>query len=421
MGNSGRGAGVLLSVRWGDQSLAHEYFPLGSPRTFTIGTGPRCDLACGGAKAFQLLEVDEEGAALSAPKGAKVQVTRRSECWTTQGEAVALERGDHAGFDFGPLTFEARVLDAPPSVQRGATFDFTTVNLGLLLAAAFGFFAVAAANRDAEGSDLDDGLSGGSTRVLKILNDVSARQASASAAAPHPQKTKPTPSSPPKARLAPVSRPTGRPSAQAAVDVGSIFHGPGALKLISGGGGQDLLAAANGLRTAQAGDGYGGLGAGHAPDGHGLGGLALEGIGRLGTHGHAGGDNKYGVGMQLAPKDKPDPTIPIDVEENCSKDGAGCLDKELVRRVIHQNLPGFRYCYESLLNRFPSLEGKVSVRFSISQSGKVPDASVGQTTVHNAELEQCVANRARLLVFPARKWAGLVVVTYPFIFHTAGK
>ena len=412
--------GVLLSVRWGDQPLAREFFPLGAPRIFTIGTGPRCDFACGGAKAFQLLEIDGEGAALSAPKNTPVQLTRQTDTWTTSGEPVSLELGDHAQFGFGPLTFEAQVLDAPPSVQRGTAFEFTTVNLALVLAAAFGFFAVAAANRDAEGADLDDGNGGQPPRVIKLFNTVQPQTASASAAAaaPNPLKPRPTAASPSRARQAPVTRPSGR--TPQVVDVGSIFRGPGALKLISGGGGPDLLAAANGLRTAQVGDGFGGLGAGHTPDGNGLGGLALEGIGRLGTHGHGDGNLKYGNGVMLAAKEKTAPPPPIEIEGGCNVDGS-CLDKDLIRRVIHQNIAGFRYCYESLLNRFPSLEGKVSMRFQVAQSGKVPNADIAQSTANNAELEQCVSNRTRLLQFPSRKWAGLVVITYPFIFKQAGK
>jgi hypothetical protein len=147
--------------------------------------------------------------------------------------------------------------------------------------------------------------------------------------------------------------------------------------------------------------------------------MALEGIGRLGTHGRGGGEDPHGVGNLLGPKEKPDPKIDQTVEMTCATDG--CLDKEMVRRVIHQNLAGFRYCYESLLNRYPGLEGKVAMRFSIAQSGKVPLASVAQTTANNAELESCVSDRTRLLQFPSRKWAGLVVVTYPFIFKQGGK
>ena len=60
------------------------------------------------------------------------------------------------------------------------------------------------------------------------------------------------------------------------------------------------------------------------------------------------------------------------------------------------------------------------MRFSIAQSGHVPAASVASSTANNAELEQCVTNRTRALQFPARKWPGLVVVTYPFMFKQSG-
>ena len=172
---------------------------------------------------------------------------------------------------------------------------------------------------------------------------------------------------------------------------------------------------------AQAGDGLGGLGAGRGPDGNGTGGLALEGIGKLGMRGVGRGQELHGVGAMLKPGPKIELPPQIDVVTNCTDAGSGCLDKDLIRRVIHQNLGAYHYCYESLLNRFPGLEGKVSMRFSIAQSGKVPSAEVASSSANNPELERCVSDRTRLLQFPARKWVGLVVVTYPFIFKQSGR
>jgi TonB family protein len=98
----------------------------------------------------------------------------------------------------------------------------------------------------------------------------------------------------------------------------------------------------------------------------------------------------------------------------------GSLDKELIRKVIHANRGQIRYCYESQLNRFPKLNGKVAVKFVISPTGSVSTSSVAQTTVGNAELEACVAGRVRTWQFPKPKGGGVVIVTYPFIFAQSG-
>lgn len=398
----------MLSVRWGDQELARELLSLGTPRGFTIGTDPGCDFSCGGARSFELLDLEEHGASLQHRDGSRSSLARNASTM----------------FELGALTFDARLVDSPPRVRGGPVVaELATVNISLLLLAAFGFFAVAAANHDAEGAELADDLSAGPTRVVKaILHNNQARQASASSSSPRKtqQKSAPVDSPSHKARTVAPSRPTGRPGK---LEVAAIFKGPGAANIFGSSGlGDDLRVASTGLRTAQAGDGLGAMGAGHGVDGKGLGGLSLAGIGALGTKGGRGPGNRYGLGSILKPGPKtevPDPEDPV--VNGCTVDGKPCLDKELIRQVIRRNLASFRYCYESKLNRFPSLEGKVSMRFSLVPSGRVAAATVVQSTANNAELEQCVADRTRLLQFPSGKWNGMVVVTYPFIFKQSGK
>jgi TonB family protein len=409
---------VSLSVRWGDHQLAREFLPLSVARSFTVGSEAACDFSCPGARSFRLLEIDAESVALRPPKNSVIELTRHNgERSSSSAKAVFIERGDSAQLGFGPLTFEVRVLEAPPAVSGAGVTDFTTVNLALMLIAGFGLFSVAAANRDAEGAELDDELRGNPARAIRVLQSVKPPPSSSgSAPAAVPQKSKPA-SGPSRPAL--PSRSTGRPSQQLALDVRSIFAGPGATHVFSPSSlGQELTAAASGLRSARAGDGFEPLEGGHGLDGRGPGGLNPEGIGNVPTHGRG----LYGNGPNLRPGPKPSPVGWEDpVIDSCATDGAGCLDKEIVRRVIRQNLAGFRFCYESMLNRFPTLEGKVVVRFSISHSGRVTSSEVAQSTAANRELERCVSSRTQLLQFPAQKWNGNVVVTYPFVFKQSGR
>ena len=52
----------------------------------------------------------------------------------------------------------------------------------------------------------------------------------------------------------------------------------------------------------------------------------------------------------------------------------GGLASEVVARVLRSQLARFRFCYESGLQRNPSLAGRVSVRFLVTQSGQVGSA-----------------------------------------------
>jgi TonB family protein len=99
----------------------------------------------------------------------------------------------------------------------------------------------------------------------------------------------------------------------------------------------------------------------------------------------------------------------------------GSLDKELVRKVIQDHRSQIRTCYESLLNQFPNLNGKVQVQFTIGPDGRVLSSKVAQSSASNGQLEQCVASRVSLWQFPKPKGGGLVVVSYPFIFKQAGQ
>ena len=95
----------------------------------------------------------------------------------------------------------------------------------------------------------------------------------------------------------------------------------------------------------------------------------------------------------------------------------GSLDKELIRKVVHANRQQIRYCYEMQLNRFPNLAGNVTVKFVVSESGSVTNSTLARSTLDNAELETCVADRVKTWQFPMPKGGGVVIVTYPFSFR----
>ena len=70
-----------------------------------------------------------------------------------------------------------------------------------------------------------------------------------------------------------------------------------------------------------------------------------------------------------------------------------------------------RYCYESALQRNPTVHGRVSASFVIDATGAVTTATA--TGLGDATAESCVANAMRRWAFPAPDGGGVVRVTYP--------
>ena len=220
-------------------------------------------------------------------------------------------------------------------------------------------------------------------------------------------------------RTAPKGDPSKKDEARALA--ARVFgSGKGGVSTIFGkiGLGGELKSAMGNMFGAKAGDsgGFGGLGLRGTGKGGGGTGDTI-GIGGIGTKGRGGGTGSYGTGVGvLGGKQSTDIGI-------ASSDPVvmGSLDKELIRQVIRRNIGQIRFCYESLLNRYPKLAGKVPVKFVITESGTVASSQPSGSTSGNAELDSCVAGRVRTFVFPKPKGGGVVIVTYPFIFKASGE
>ncbi|WP_164021159.1 TonB family protein [Pyxidicoccus trucidator] len=181
-----------------------------------------------------------------------------------------------------------------------------------------------------------------------------------------------------------------------------------------GGFGTGLNNALGGLKGGAAmGDAQGVGGLGSRGTGTGGGGTAL-GIGGLGTQGTGRGAGGSG-GIDLGGRGKsitkviPGKTTVV-----------GGLDKDVIAKVIRRHQGEIKYCYESELNKDPSLAGKVAVAFTIDPTGAVSDANVSETTLNNSKAEQCMLSRIRRWKFPEPKGGGVVSVTYPWLFSPAG-
>ena len=444
--------GVELRFLWGDQMVGEFFLHPDVEKTFTVGTTKSVQFVMGDSKfnapTFDLVRFGKAGATLrfTSKMNGELQKkfgeetmtldeAKKKGIATADGDALCLtlQHEDFAWVDLGGIVVEVffQPQPKPVFVPFAESVDFTVLNIFLLMFFLAALFVISAANLNAEGEAFDDELNSNSSRIAKLLikppekNPILTKYEKKKDSGEVAQKHKDTEGQMGKKDIKPRSAhaaPKGDPNNkdQARLLVAKVFGGTGGgISTIFGhqGLGGELKSAMGNMFGAAAGDagGFGGLGLrGSGSGGGGVG--DSVGIGGIGTKGRGGGTGGYGSGVGVL-GGKKDVDIGITSSEPMVM---GSLDKELIRKVIHANRGQIRYCYESQLNRFPKLNGKVAVKFIISPTGSVSTSSVAQTTVGNAELEACVAGRVRTWMFPKPKGGGVVIVTYPFIFAQSG-
>ncbi len=187
--------------------------------------------------------------------------------------------------------------------------------------------------------------------------------------------------------------------------------GDNASSIFGGTGITSLDQSLAGLQSAGMGDsaGFGGLGIRGGGLGGGGGGLGLGGLG----YGRGSGSGYGSVKIGRRGRHK------VRVRRGRTRIVGG-LSQEVVGRYIQRYWAQFKYCYERELTKDPNLYGKITVTFTIAGNGRVSEASIIQTTMNNANVEECVLRVVRRIRFPTPKGGGEVIVTYPFMFTTAG-
>jgi TonB family protein len=444
--------GLELRFLWGDQMVGEFFLHPTAEKVFKVGTRKGVDFEMGdsrfGGPEFALVKFGKNGAVVNftskmngelqrkfGDEVMTLEQARKQNVAQSEGEhyALTLNNDDFAWVDLGGIVVEVFFQPAPKAVFVPFTeaVDFTVLNIFLVCFFLAALFVISAANRDAEGEAFDDDLNSNQARIAKLLikppdppkpeNGAEKKKDSGEIAQKHKgdegkmgKKDAPQRS----AHAAPKGDPSNKD--QARILMAKVFGGnSGGISTVFGhqGLGGELKSAMGNMFGAAPGDSGGLSGLGLRGSGSGGGGVGdTIGIGGIGTRGRGGGTGGYGSGVGVL-GGKKDVDIGITSSEPLV---VGSLDKELIRKVIHANRQQIRFCYESQLNRFPKLDGKVAIRFMISPQGSVSTSSVAQTTVNNAELEACVAGRVRTWIFPKPKGGGMVVVTYPFIFKQSG-
>jgi len=95
----------------------------------------------------------------------------------------------------------------------------------------------------------------------------------------------------------------------------------------------------------------------------------------------------------------------------------GSRSKGSVMRVVMQNLAALRYAYNKRLRDKPGLNGKVTVKFTIDEFGKVIFCAVVNSTMNDVIFEQEVVEKIKRWVFEKIEKPGDVTeIVYPFVF-----
>lgn len=96
--------------------------------------------------------------------------------------------------------------------------------------------------------------------------------------------------------------------------------------------------------------------------------------------------------------------------------GSGDFDSSIVVRQIRARLRAIQRCYETELRRNPSLQGKVTVQFTIVERGTVSAARATENTTGSPAVASCVVNTVRRFRFNPGPEGGSVSFSYPFVF-----
>jgi len=95
----------------------------------------------------------------------------------------------------------------------------------------------------------------------------------------------------------------------------------------------------------------------------------------------------------------------------------------LIRQILMDNLPQFRYCYQSVLDKSNSkFDGRVGMNFLIGASGRVTRAAIKSvSSAVPRKVNNCMVNVLKGIKFPSPPGGGVVEVNQPFGLQSSGR
>ena len=106
-----------------------------------------------------------------------------------------------------------------------------------------------------------------------------------------------------------------------------------------------------------------------------------------------------------------------DPKQPTGKALTGGRSRASIQRGVMQNINSINYAYNVRKREKPDLAGKITVKFSIDEFGKVISAQLVESTINDSEIENTVVTRVKSWVFEKIDKTGDVSeFTYPFVF-----
>jgi TonB family protein len=91
------------------------------------------------------------------------------------------------------------------------------------------------------------------------------------------------------------------------------------------------------------------------------------------------------------------------------------IDQAKLGAFVWARMGLIKACYESALKRNPSLKGRLTIRFTILETGGLADVTTTLDAVGTPEVASCIVNTMRTWRTQFRP-SGPVTVEYPFVF-----
>lgn len=96
----------------------------------------------------------------------------------------------------------------------------------------------------------------------------------------------------------------------------------------------------------------------------------------------------------------------------------GSMDPDVIRRILLDHLPQFRYCYQKELERTGAeTSGTIKLDFTIGASGHVSQAGVEGASNLPVDVKKCVVSVLKGIAFPEPMGGGTVEVKQPMNFY----
>jgi TonB family protein len=119
------------------------------------------------------------------------------------------------------------------------------------------------------------------------------------------------------------------------------------------------------------------------------------------------------------PGEKPEPPTPPEKGQPIAPTGPGETGEPLkkvtandIQATISKYMGRVKFCFA----KNPEAKGVAKVRFVVNPDGSVSDVSMAESTIGNADIEQCLVRRVAVMRFPAFEGAAKTV-TFPFRFN----